>query len=73
MSQAPAARQNKAGPLSMQMGVVTGAVDDLVHGYEQLVHSLPNLTEQIGNVHADTEQMAKQLEVFKCFHFEHML
>ena len=45
------------------MGGITGAVDDLVHGYETLVQSLPNLSKQIINVHADTEQMAKQLEV----------
>lgn len=53
----------EAGPLALQMGNITGVVDDLVHGYEQLVHSLPNLTNQICNVHSDTEQMAKQLEV----------
>jgi len=59
-------RHKKAGPLVLQMGAVTGAVDDLVHGYEQLVHALPNLTETISNVHADTEQMAKALEVCFC-------
>lgn len=53
----------EAGPLALQMGSITGAVDDLVHGYEQLVHTIPNITTQICNVHADTEQMAKQLEV----------
>jgi hypothetical protein len=57
------AHKDDYGPLSLQVGSITGAVDDLVHGYEQLVHSLPNLTNQITNVHADTEQMAKQLEV----------
>jgi hypothetical protein len=57
------AHKEDYGPLSLQVGSITGAVDDLVHGYEQLVHSLPNLTNQITNVHADTEQMAKQLEV----------
>ena len=58
-------RTDNYGPLSLQMSSVTGAVDDLVHGYEQLVHSLPNLTSQVANVHADTEEMAKHLEVRK--------
>lgn len=66
MSRHPSAQpagEVPVGPLALQMGTITGAVDDLVHGYEHLVHSLPNLTSQICNVHADTEQMAKQLEV----------
>jgi len=63
MSRQRPPRHQNAGPLALQMGDVTGAVDDLVHGYEQLVHTLPDLTEKIIDVYADTEQMAKQLEV----------
>jgi hypothetical protein len=51
------------GPLSLQMGTVTTGVADLVHGYEQLVNKLPDLTETVLNVHANTEQMTKELEV----------
>lgn len=51
------------GPLALQLGGVTSAVDDLVHGYEHLVHTLPDLTSKITSVHADAEQMAKELEV----------
>lgn len=63
MSKEHSVRHKNAGPLALQMGDVTGAVDDLIHGYEQLVHTLPDLTEKIIDVYADTEQMAKQLEV----------
>lgn len=51
------------GPLSLQMGSVSTGVADLVHGYEQLVTRLPDLTETVLNVHANTEQMTKELEV----------
>jgi hypothetical protein len=53
----------KHGPLSLQMGAVTGAVDDLVHGYEQLVHTLPSLSGKIAHMHSNTENMANELGV----------
>ena len=58
------------GALSLQMGSVTGAVNDLIHGYEQLVHSLPAVSHNIVQMHSRTEDMAKDLEVerlFLCF------
>lgn len=51
------------GPLSLQVGAITGAVDDLVHGYEHLVESLPNVSKQVMNMHYTTEELAKGLEV----------
>ena len=51
------------GPLALQMGTVTGAVDDLVHGYEQLVGALPSLSEQVQHMHHGTATLAKDLEV----------
>ncbi|KAJ1433366.1 hypothetical protein B484DRAFT_478373 [Ochromonadaceae sp. CCMP2298] len=50
------------GPMSLQMGGVTSAVDDLVHGYETLVTSLPTLSRTVMSVHAETEEMAKSLQ-----------
>lgn len=50
-------------PLSLQMGTVTAAVDDLVHGYEHLVHSLPNVSKNLMQMHGHTEDMARNLEV----------
>ncbi len=53
------------GPLALQMGTVTGAVDDLVHGYEQLMHTLPELSQKVAQMHSGTENMAIDLEVQK--------
>ena len=43
------------GPLALQMGSVTGAVDDLIHGYEQLVHTMPTLSNNVLQMHSKTE------------------
>ena len=51
------------GPLALQMGSVTGAVDDMIHGYEQLVQTMPKLSENVQAMHYRTEGMAKLLEV----------
>lgn len=53
-----------AQPLALQMGAVTGAVDDLVSGYEHLVGSLPAVSQQIANMNLETETMAQELQVF---------
>lgn len=52
-----------SGPLTLQMGGVTHAVDDLIHGYETLVHSLPTISKTVGDMHQNTEALAKHLEV----------
>lgn len=54
---------NNQGMLSLQMGTVTGAVDDLLHGYDQLVATLPNLAEKVSMIQGNTETMANELEV----------
>lgn len=50
-------------PLSLQMGSVTGAVDDLMQGYSALVESLPALATRVSKMTLNTEGMAKELEV----------
>jgi hypothetical protein len=54
------------GLLSLQMGAVTGAVDDLIHGYDQLVSSLPLLAQKVNGMQSETEMMANRLEVAEC-------
>jgi len=51
------------GPLSLQVGSVTSAVEDLITGYEHIVEALPNLTEKVAVVHNGTKAMAEELEV----------
>ena len=49
------------------MGVVTGAVDDLIHGYEQLVHTIPTLSNRVNLMQMNTENLAIDLEVLSYF------
>ena len=51
------------GPLSMEMGAITGAVDDLVSGYESLVTALPDVAQRVNVMQNGTEDMAHRLEV----------
>lgn len=55
------------GPLSMEMGAITGAVDDLVSGYESLVTALPDVAQRVSDIQNGTEDMAKRLEVRRPF------
>ena len=41
---------------------VSGAVDDLVNGYESLVQSIPSLAQKVASMSQGTENMAKHLE-----------
>ena len=47
---------------------MTGAVDDLIHGYESLVHSIPSIASKVKDAHKNTEEMAKELEVKNQFY-----
>lgn len=51
------------GPLSIEMGAITGAVDDLVSGYESLVTALPDVAQRVNDMQNGTEDMAHRLEV----------
>ena len=53
------------GPLALQMGSVTGAVDDLIMGYEEIVKSLPAVAEKVSQMHHGTTNLATELEVSK--------
>ena len=50
------------GPLSLEMGAVTSAVDDLVSGYESLVATLPEVAQRVNDIQSGTECMAHRLE-----------
>ena len=54
------------GPLAVDVGLVTGAVDDLVSGYESLVQALPDVAHRVSQIQNGTEDMAKRLEVLIC-------
>ena len=47
----------------MELGAITGAVDDLVSGYESLVTALPDVSQRVSDMQHGTEDMAKRLEV----------
>ncbi len=55
--------QYSRGPLALEMGLVTGAVDDLISGYESLVTALPDVAQRVNDIQNGTEDMAKRLEV----------
>lgn len=55
------------GPMAIEMGMVTGAVDDLVSGYECLVTALPDVAQRVNDMQNGTEDMAHRLEVFPHF------
>jgi hypothetical protein len=46
----------------LSSNTVGGALDDLVHGYDKLIDTLPIVTERVTQIHNDTEDMAIQLE-----------
>jgi hypothetical protein len=41
---------------------VSGAVGDLVHGYDVVVSALPNVADKVVEMHVKTENLAKELE-----------
>ncbi len=66
----PSAMTYSRGPMSVSMGLVTGAVDDLMSGYESLVTSLPDVAQRVSQMQNGTEDMAKRLEVPQTHVFE---
>lgn len=55
--------RNRTGPLSLQVGQVTSAVDDLITGYEHIVDSLPQVASKVSEMHHGTTALAEELEV----------
>jgi hypothetical protein len=50
-------------PLTLQVGQVTSAVDDLVDGYERLLQKIPELAVQLSDIQSGTLNMANDLQV----------
>ena len=55
--------RNMPDPVTLQLGAVSYAVDDLMHGYDTLISKLPKVNDKLATIQYGTQKLASDLEV----------